>query len=278
LAALCFSKFIVPNCNHRQYNQMSSLAALSWKQTKTFTVASIRSRYRNTFAGFIWVICGPLVMYAVQGYVFSTILKVDYQNYLLFLLSGLLPWIFFQQSISMSTTQIFNQARLLKSFPIHPLTSLVALILDNLINFMVAFIFIFIGLYFFLPTLPTENMIYLLPALLSLLIGTLAVGWFLSVLQIFFYDTKFVVDYGMVLLFYLTPIFYPAHFVPEKYQWMVTWNPLGRLLAPFQALSQADTAPLYPILIAKSFLVSGSLFLTALLFWKWKKNALYFKL
>jgi lipopolysaccharide transport system permease protein len=253
-------------------------AALSWKQTKTFAVASIKSRYRNTFAGFLWVICGPLLIYGVQGYVFSTVLKINYDNYLLFLLSGLLPWIFFQQSISMSTTLISSQARLLKSFPIHPLTSLVALVLDNLINFVITFFFLFALILIFTSSLPTVDLLPMLPALLSLLIWTIAVGWLLSICQVFFYDTKFVVDYGMNILFYLTPIFYPAKLVPEHLRWIVDYNPIAIILAPFQSISQtpSDFSPNF--LVAKSFLVSITTLALAYAVWSKRKNALYFKL
>jgi lipopolysaccharide transport system permease protein len=253
-------------------------AALSWRQTKTFTLASIKSRYRNTFAGFLWVICGPLLVYGVQAYVFSEVLKINYDNYLLFLLSGLLPWIFFNQSISMSTTLISTQARLLKSFPIHPLTSLVALVLDNLINLALTFVFIFIFILIFSSSLPPFHFLPLLPSMISLLIWTVSVGWLLSISQVFFYDTKFVVDYGMNILFYMTPIFYPAKLVPENLRWIVEYNPVAIVLAPFQAVSQVAMETSFELLIAKSFFVSLTMLVLVCFVWSRQKNALYFKL
>ena len=71
---------------------------LNWQQIKVLTVANMKARYRKTMIGFFWVVLGPILMYSVQAFVFQKFLKLELHNYYLFLLGGLLPWIFITSS------------------------------------------------------------------------------------------------------------------------------------------------------------------------------------
>ncbi len=101
-----------------------------WEQIRDLTFASIKSRYRKTWAGFLWVILNPLLQFGVQSLVFKRFLKLDIPNYFLFLLGGLLPWIFFTSTVQMGTPIVVNQASLMKSFKINQWVILGALIYD----------------------------------------------------------------------------------------------------------------------------------------------------
>jgi ABC-type polysaccharide/polyol phosphate export permease len=54
---------------------------ISWSQVRTLTSASIRSRYRNTFVGLLWVVISPVIMFSVQGYVFKSIMHINVDHY-----------------------------------------------------------------------------------------------------------------------------------------------------------------------------------------------------
>src|ERR1035437_5970491 len=86
------------------------------RQVRALTVANLKSRYRKTFVGFLWVILNPLILYGVQSLVFMKFLKLQVPNYTLFLLSGLLPWVFIVQSVEMCTSLIVINGKLFKSF------------------------------------------------------------------------------------------------------------------------------------------------------------------
>jgi ABC-type polysaccharide/polyol phosphate export permease len=59
----------------------------------------MKFRYRKTFAGFIWVILNPIMMFVVQSLVFKRFLKIEIPDSFVFLLGGLLLWIFITQTI-----------------------------------------------------------------------------------------------------------------------------------------------------------------------------------
>ena len=257
---------------------MSNRPRLSWKQIRTLTGANIRSRYRNTVAGLLWVILSPLLVYSAQSYVFSSVLKIQFANYALFLLCGLLPWIFISQSVAMGTTLFVSQGRLLKSFPIHPLGLLISTIADNLVNFSISFCLVLIPAIGLSHGAHLEYFLWLPVTMLSLFIATVGLVWLLATLQVFYYDTKFVVDFLMLIAFYMTPIFYPADFVGAQAKWVVSFNPLAHLLAPIQCLSQSELPGDFLFLLVKSFATALLILLGASLFWRRKSNLAYFNL
>jgi lipopolysaccharide transport system permease protein len=257
---------------------MNTVSTFSWRQVQTLTSASIRSRYRNTFAGLLWVILNPVLMFSAQSFAFKYILKINVENYPLFLLTGLLPWIFFSSSISMGTTIIVSNARLYKSFPIHPLVSLTSTLIDNLINFVIAFVVILVPVFFLTPNADRALLLLLPFPLISLFIATIACSLILATLQVFLHDVKFIVDFVMSVAFYVTPIFYPTRFVDPQFRWIIDFNPFAVLLAPFQALSGTSLPDDFFARLGLSTVLSLCLLAFALYFWNRKKNMVYFYL
>lgn len=253
-------------------------ASISWIQIKTFTLASIKSRYRNTAAGLLWVVLSPLLMFGAQSFAFKYVLKIDFANYPLFLLTGLMPWIFLMQSTNMGTGLILSQSRLLKSFPIHPLACLMAMIADNMINFLLTFFIILIPLVWLSPDVNGTNFLWMPVPLVSLFIATVGLVWLLSVSQVFFYDTRYIVEFVTSIAFFVTPIFYPRQFVGPQFQWLIDLNPLNFIFAPLQALSRQELPENFFALIWQSYAVSISIFALASFFWWRKRNMLYFRL
>ncbi len=203
------------------------------QQAKSLVVANMKSRYRNTITGFLWVILNPIMVFGAQALVFHYILKINVEHYPLFLLSGLIPWIFIVQSVETGTSIFMNSNRLLKSFPIHPFVILISQIWDNFINFIVAMILIFF-LSAFIFNFELSRGILLPLCAVPLLLFTVGMVMFMATLQIFFWDTRFIMTFVMNFLFYLTPIIYPVEFIDERYRWLFELNPIRHIIRPFQ--------------------------------------------
>ncbi len=244
------------------------------RQVSVLTYANMKSRYRKTVAGFLWVILNPLIVYGVQSQVFSRVLKINVPDYYLFLLAGLLPWLFIVQTLEMGTPVFLNYQSLLKAFPVNPLVYLMAQVLDNFINFMAAFFCLLLPLSFFYSV--SIYGILLLPlALFLLAVGVTGVVWLVATAQVFFRDTRFLVSFAMSVSFFLTPVFYPIDFVPAHLRWLVQINPFYIFIAPFRAC-------LYDFHALKFFVCAGqaAVFASLLIgcaygYWCWKKNEVY---
>lgn len=249
---------------------MHSDLRLVWRLTQF----SMKARYRKTYAGFIWVVINPLLMYGAQGLVFKYFLKIDIENYLLFLLGGLLPWSFIVSSLTSGTSLFQSQSRILKSFEMNPFVLLYSLILDNAINFLAAFLLIYIPLTIFGK--PPGAEILLLPlSMIVLVLGTTAMTSIGAILQVFYRDTRFVVPFLTSVLFFLTPIFYPREFVPESFQWAVDFNPIYILIQCFRGTLYDFNLSQYLTTLSVSLILSLVLMALAHFYWKRKRNEFY---
>lgn len=257
---------------------MPSTRAVNWRHIKTLTGASIKSRYRNTIVGVIWVILNPLLMFIAQAYVIKTILKIDHPNSYLFLLIGLLPWLFLTTSLNMSTSILVTNARLFKSFPVHPVSSICSVILDNLINFILAFSIVLTGLFAFGISPPLPHFLLIPIPIFFLFVFVFSLAWLLACLQVFFHDVRFVMDSVSAVVFFITPIMYPTKIIPDKFLWLVAINPIAAILSPIQALSEETLPQNYPFQIIKAAVIAFGFLFAAWRFWARKKNDIYFRL
>jgi ABC-type polysaccharide/polyol phosphate export permease len=150
-------------------------------------------------------------------------------------------------------------------------------ILDNAINFTAGFILVLI------PTLIISQKIsaslLLLPvSLLILLIFTASTTITLALLQVFYRDVKYVTNFFMSILFFLTPIFYPPHFIPSEFQWIMHINPIYLVILPFRScIYGGSLEEIFYMLMRGLFLSLVSIFILKKL-WKKKKNELFLKL
>lgn len=243
-------------------------------QIKDLTLSSMKARYRKTFAGFIWVVISPIIMFSVQGFVFKKFLSLELPNYTLFLLGGLLPWIFIISSWEMSTASIVSSGETIKSFAISPFIIISAQILDNFFNFIFAFFIILIPITFYTTEFHWSYLFLPVPLIVLFLFTWLTTCLF-ALFHVFYRDIKYMVTFSVSILFFLTPIFYPLSFVPEKYRWIVDVNPLYSIVVPFRNILYENSIQnaLTPLL--KSLVLLIIMALTLKYYWRKNRNELY---
>ncbi len=239
---------------------------------KILTFANLKSRYRNTFYGFLWVLINPILTYAVQVFAFTTIFQVNTVNYPLYLLAGLFPWLFIQQSIDMCTGIFIHNGNIVKNIPIPPMILVLVQILDNFINFISAYLIIILYFSIF-HSLNIFTAIYILLPTIPLLVAVTSMCLVFSLYNVKFRDLKFMVTFVFSLLFYLTPIFYNIRLVPEKLKFIISNNPIYYLIRPFQEILLANEIRQISYSLLYSF--SFSILLLFLAYLSWKKMRKY---
>lgn len=246
-----------------------------FRQTQKLISANLKSRYRGTWSGFLWVIMHPVLTYGAQSYAFHYILKLDVTHYPLFLVTGLLPWIFLSTSLEMSTPALINQAKMLKSFPVSPYALVCAQIADNFINYLAAFLLMLlpIGYYFNWPFI---NLIFMLLPLVSLFLFVASGSFLLSLINVMFRDTKFIVSFVVQISYFLTPIFYPVELIPDKFKWVADVNIFYSIIRPLQMLHQDFQMNAYWVALLKSFATSLFMAFLTWTYWRRKRNEIYF--
>jgi len=219
---------------------------------KQLVVRDLKVRYKNSVLGFFWSLVNPLVQVATIWVMVRYIMRLEIPNYSAYLLVGYLPWVFFQMALLDSSQVVLMHRDLLKKvyFPreVLPLSA----VISNLIHFVLALavFFVYVIVYIHLVLhgrglLITTLWLPLLVALQCLLIVGLT--YFVSCLNVFFEDTKYVLSVLLNVCFYLTPIMYPAELVysrlasshlPKMYQMLLyklyLANPLNMLIDAYR--------------------------------------------
>ena len=193
----------------------------------------LKVRYRRSAIGFMWTMLQPLLTMLVLTAVFSAIFRFQIENYPVFALSGIIFWNFFSQSITASMNSLKGNAHLLTKLPVPKAVFPLATVGAGLVNFLFALVPLILILV--VTGHPLHFSLLFLPISITLAtLFTLGAGLLLSPLAAFFSDVIEVVGVVMTMLMYLTPVFYPIAILPEKYRWVVRFNPIRSILEVFR--------------------------------------------
>ena len=100
----------------------------------------LKIRYKRSVLGFMWALLNPALLMLVLTLVFSTIMRFPIPHYAIFLLSVLLPWTFFSQSLSYAVESIVTNGDLIKKIAVPKLVFPMAALVSNLINLLLSLI------------------------------------------------------------------------------------------------------------------------------------------
>lgn len=189
------------------------------------SMRQFKMKYSGSMLGVWWAVIIPLVLAASINFIFIKVFKVNTANFTLFILSGIIPWLFFSNALSEVTNIFTVNSLLLKQiiFPreIIPFSSVIA----NFLNFIIGFVCLF-PLFIMLKI----KVIILLPFLILILILNLVfilgLGVFFSVLNVFFRDVSYFLSIGLMIWFWITPVFYSIDMVPLPYRSIFLLNPV----------------------------------------------------
>lgn len=193
----------------------------------------LKARYRGTFLGFLWSFVNPLILMAIYVLVFSIYLRMDMENYPVFLLCGILPWAWFSSGLSEATFSIIGNGGLIKKVYLPSEIFPLVYIGSNMMHYLLSIpiLLILIVSFGMKPSWP----LLLLPfVFLIQFIFTYSLALILSSLAVQFRDLLYVVPNLLMIWFFLTPIFYPMTMVPEKYRALVDFNPMAHLIMAYQ--------------------------------------------
>ncbi len=229
------------------------------------TWRDIKVRYKQAVLGIAWAILQPVMTTAITSLVFGLLLKVksDGLPYPVFVLSALLPWHLFQMSLQKSSVSLVGNANLITKiyFPriIIPLSSVLAVLLD----FLISLILLFIAMAIYSIPL-TWNVLWVIPLTLLAVLAALAVGLWLSALNVQYRDVQQMVPFLIQIWMYATPIVYPITTIPEGTpRYIYSLNPMVGVVQGFRWALFGGSPPDMTLLVstlAVLILLIGGLF------------------
>lgn len=206
---------------------------------RTSVVNDIRTRFCRSNMGGIWMIVQPLAQSAIFALVLSVIMKArlpgieDTRTYAAYLLSGMLCWSLFSESVSRGLTLFLESAPLIKkiSFPVLTLPVISGLIsLTNNAFLLLATVVVLAILGIF----PTSHIV-MLPLLIGTTLGLgLAVGVFFGIINVFIRDLGVIIPIALQFAFWFCPIVYSPANLPEGFREILRYNPVAWLVGAYQ--------------------------------------------
>lgn len=208
-----------------------------WDLLRYLVISELKVAYRNKFLGIIWSLLDPLLMMGVYFILIDVIFRRGESNFLVLLLTAILAWQWFSQSISSATVSIAGASGLVRTikFPliILPLKGIASGLVDFLIGLIVL-----VPLLFFFNINLTLNILWLPILILIQLIFTIGLASICATLGVYFRDLSNIIVYGLRIWFYLTPVLYSMEArIPEKFHNIyLALNPLAALINSYKAI------------------------------------------
>src|SRR5438270_1523618 len=207
------------------YRQRELIWALALKELKI--------RYKRSVLGFLWALLNPMLLMLVLTVVFSTIMAINIPHYAIFLLSVLLPWTFFAQSLAYAAESIVGNGDLIKKVRVAKLVFPIAAVVSNMINLLLSLIPL--ALVVLIMRHPFHlTWLYLPVPLLALTIFTVGATFFFAAANVYYRDVAHILQIVLQVWFYVTPIIFSEEFFPAKYRWIFKLNPLVYVLHGFR--------------------------------------------
>lgn len=203
----------------------------------------LRGRYKASVLGFLWTFINPLCQILVYTFVFQFIMRTGIEQFYVYLISGMIPWIFFSTAVSGGTMCIKNQSEMVKKiyFPREVLP--ISFVTSAFINMLFCFVMIFAVIIFSGRGFSVVALLFLPLVMIIEYIMALGFTMIVSGLTIYFRDMEHIVSVIMMAWIYLTPIMYTIDMVPEQLRGVYYFNPMTPVIQAYQQILYFEQIP-----------------------------------
>ncbi|MBO84593.1 MAG: hypothetical protein CL927_04490 [Deltaproteobacteria bacterium] len=235
----------------------------------TFVLNDLKQRYTGSSIGFFWTVITPLLELATYTFVFHFVLglrdgygngQAEWASYAIFLFCGMVTWSGIQEGIIRSTTSIADHAHLIKKVNFHAITLPGYVVASAVLNQVIR-----LGVLLTFILLATRGgmtwHVLLVPPILAAQAGfVLGVGMLLATVSTYFKDTVHIVKAAMLLLMFVTPVFYGPEAYPPRLDLIKQLNPMSHLVGIYRQLLINQELP-----DSRTFIIIGVIALFSLL-------------
>lgn len=230
---------------------------------RALVVKDLKVKYKRSVLGFLWSLVTPIALTAVYLFVFIYVYKVPQKDFILFLLSGLLPWQFFNMSLLGATNSLVENAPLIRKVYFPRILLPAASVVSNLVNFLMGLgLFCVVVIATGRPLWLFLHWLILALVLESLLVLGIALAF--SAWNVYLRDIQQLISIISLVLFFATPIVYDLSLVPKRFRWLILANPLSSVMQIYRsALYRAETPD--PWLVVLGSIETAAMFVFGLI-------------
>ena len=252
LATRDHAPFMVPADGMPRLESMSRSLGL----LRNLVARNLKVKYQRSFLGFLWTLLNPLGTTLTLIIVFGTVVRLGVEDYWAFLLSGFFVFNSVSAVMNAATYSLPQHAAVIRAANVNSEVFVLAGVAARLLEFLVELTLVVLAIAIFHHRgLPPSFL--LLPVLISAHFF-LVVGLVLPVatLGAFYDDLQHSLPVLFTILFYISPVFYPASMVPAELTRIYHVNPLANLLTLYQRVLYEGQLPTFDA-VARLVLVAG---------------------
>lgn len=227
---------------------------------RNLVLRNLRVKYQRSILGFVWTLLNPLLTVGVLIAVFQFVIRLQVPHYWAFLLSGYFVWNFSMQCMTAGTTVLPEHSHLSRSVAFPAEVLIVSITLSRLVEYLVEIVLVLILLLAFHQHGATWRLAWLPVLLLIQVVLVTGLTLPIAALSVFFHDVRHALPIALMVLFYVSPVFYPASLVPERFRLLYLLNPFAGLLTMYQDVLYHGRPPSLPLLAstaAATFAIAG---------------------
>jgi lipopolysaccharide transport system permease protein len=228
----------------------------------------LKVRYKQTVIGAGWAILQPLMTMVIFTAVFGNFAKIpsDGIPYPIFAYSALLPWNLFASSLTRGGTSVVGNSQLISKIYFPRLLLPLSGILSPIVDFAVSFVILVVMMIWF-GTLPSWGVLALPLFLFLVLLTALAVGLWLSALDVRYRDVGHTIPFLVQLWMFASPVAYPVSLVPDKWRMLYSLNPMAGVIEGFRWALLGKESPDFGMIVISSIMVLA-LLLSGIVYFK----------
>jgi lipopolysaccharide transport system permease protein len=198
------------------------------------------AKYKQTILGPTWFIIQPLLQTIIFTFVFGKVagISTDGAPKGIFYLAGITSWNYFANCLKTTSSTFTANASLFGKVYFPRVVTPLSLVISNLIQFGLG-LFLFLLIYFYYISIGADikpnSSLFLLPVLI-ITMGFMGLGFgmLISAMTAKYRDLQYLVQFGVQLLMYATPVIYPISEIPDKYKWIIMTNPMSSIVETFK--------------------------------------------
>lgn len=204
-----------------------------WEVVLYGVYGELRTEVAKRLLGFLWWIIEPVMYMAVFYVVFGLALRQGGPDYVPFLLSGMIAWKWFDGSVRQASSSLAMNAGLIQQIYVPKALFALIQILGNSFKFMIILGLLLIFL-LVIGKSPGLEWLALLPVVLTQLVLIIALGFLLAAVVPFAQDLRQVVDNLLMLMMFMSGVFFDAQRVPESMRFAFELNPMVQVIAAYR--------------------------------------------
>jgi len=216
----------------------------------------LKLRYKQTLIGAGWAIFQPAMTMVIFTVVFGNLAKIpsDGSPYAVFAYAALVPWTYFSQALTGSGLGLVSSAHLITKVYFPRLIILLAAVITPAVDFLFSFLLV-LGLVAWFGITPTWGLLTLPLFLLLAMSTALAVGLWLSPLNVRYRDVGYTIPFLTQFWLFASPVAYPVSLVPESWRLLYSLNPMVGVIEGFRWALLGKENPNFMVMLVSTAVI-----------------------